>query len=286
MKDSVKSDLLMFLRHICNDKMYYKIRYYIKFKKRLSLKNPDTFNAKINWLKLYDRNPLYSRLVDKYEVRSFVERKIGDEYLNTMYGVYNSTSQINFDKLPDSFVLKGTHGSSWVIVCPDKSQLNIQEAKNTMDVWLKKNFYKLYGEWVYKNVPPRIICEKYLSNQNESALIDYKFYCFNGAPKFIHVDTDRFEKHCRNFYDLNWQRMPFSLCYPQADRDVKRPSKLAKMIELASILSADFKFVRVDFYQVDDKIVFGELTFNPGNGLEIFTPNKYDLIFGQYININ
>jgi len=275
MKDSLKSNLLTLLRYVSTDKMYYQIRYLIKFKRKLKLKNPDTFNAKINWLKLYDRNPLYPQLVDKYEVRSFVEKKIGNEY----------SSEIDFDKLPDSFVLKGTHGSSWVIVCPDKSQLNIQKAKKTMDVWLKKNFYKLYGEWVYKNVPPRVICEKYLVNKNESALIDYKFYCFHGKPKFIHVDIDRFEKHCRNFYDLNWNKMPFSLCYPQAERDVKRPSRLSKMIELASALSAEFKFVRVDFYQVDEKIIFGELTFNPGNGLEIFTPRKYDIEIGKYLTL-
>lgn len=283
MKDSLKSNLLILLRYISSDKMYYQVRYFIKYKRRLNLKNPDTFNAKINWLKLYDRNQLYPKMVDKYEVRAYVEKKIGKKYLNEIYGIYNKTAEINFDHLPNSFVLKGTHGSSWVIVCPDKSKLDTQQARNTMDNWLKKNFYKLYGEWVYKNVPPRIICEKFLANENESALIDYKFYCFHGKPKFIHVDIDRFEKHSRNFYDLSWNRMPFSLCYPQANRDVKKPSQLSKMIELASVLSADFKFVRVDFYQVDEQIVFGELTFNPGNGLEIFTPQKYDLEIGKYL---
>ncbi len=285
MKNSIKYTLLRILRLLSSDKAYYQLRYMIKFKKRLNFKKPDSFNAKINWLKLFDRNPLYTKLVDKYEVREYVRNRIGEEYLNEIYGVYSKVEEINLSKLPKSFVLKGTHGSSWVIVNDGIRNFNFMDAKKTMKGWLNTNFYKMWGEWVYKNVPPRIICEKFLSNKNESSLIDYKFYCFHGKPMFVHVDMDRFESHTRNFYDLNWVRMPFSLCYPQANRDVESPKQLEKMIELASVLSSDFRFVRVDFYQINERIVFGELTFNPGNGLELFTPKKFDLEFGQYIKI-
>ena len=285
MKNKVKHRFLWGLRFFSSDKAYYKVRFLIKFKKRLNLKNPDTFNAKINYLKLYDRDPLYTKLVDKYEVREYVKEKIGEKYLNEIYGVYSNVDEIDFSNLPESFVLKATHGSSWVLVCKDKSDFDQHNAKKTMQSWLNNNFYKLWGEWVYKNVPPRIICEKFLFNTNESSLIDYKFYCFNGKPKFIHVDMDRFDKHTRNFYDLNWLRLPFGVCYPQAERDLDCPKQLNKMIELASILSKDLKMVRVDFYEVGDLIIFGELTFYPGNGLEIFDPQKYDFEIGKLLTI-
>lgn len=286
MKDSIKHIFLRILRLFTTDKAYYQVRYLIKFKRRLDLKRPDTFNSKINWLKLYDRNPKYTRLVDKYEVREYVKDKIGEKYLNEIYGVYSTVEEINFNELPKSYVLKGTHGSSWVLVNDGIKDFDFNRAKRTIQGWLGSNFYKLWGEWVYKNVPPRIICEKFLKNKDESSLIDYKFYCFNGKPRFIHVDMDRFEKHTRNFYDLNWKRMPFGLCYPQANRDIEKPTQLNKMIELASILSKEFKMVRVDFYVINNRIIFGELTFYPGNGLEIFTPKGYDFEIGKYLNLN
>lgn len=285
-RNILKNSFLRFIRAISNDELYYRIRYFIKFKSILDLSNPVTFNAKINYLKLNDRNPFYTKLVDKYEVRKYVENKIGNKYLNEVLGIYKNVKELDFKTLPNSFVLKATHGSSWVIVCDDKMKLNKELAKREMSYWLNNNFYKMWGEWVYKNVEPRVICEQFLENKNEVSLLDYKFYCFHGEPKFIHVDIDRAEKHERNFYDLNWERLPFGLFYPQSKRDVNKPKQLELMIELAKKLSADFVFVRVDFYEVENKVIFGELTFYPGNGLEIFTPRKYDNEIGKFLNLD
>lgn len=284
-KTNLKRKFLSLLRALTDDKLYYKIRYFIKFKHFLNFKNPITFNAKINYLKLYDRNPLYFKLVDKFEVRNYVGDKIGYEYLNKLIGVYEYVEEIDFKILPKSFVLKATHGSSWVIVCENKQLLDEEIVKNKMQSWLNSDFYKMWGEWAYKEVKPRIICERFLRNENEISLLDYKFFCFNGEPKFVQVDLDRAAKHERNFYDLEWIRLPFGLCYPQAERDVDKPKNLNLMINLAKKLSNDFEFVRVDFYEVEEKVVFGELTFYPGNGLEIFTPEKYDIELGSFLNL-
>ena len=275
----------MAIRNFTNDSQYYQIRYLIKYKHFLSFSNPLTFNAKLNYLKIFDRNPLYRNLVDKFEVRDYIKNKIGEEYLNDLIGVYNKVEEIDFNTLPESFVLKATHGSSWVIVCKDKQLLDENLAIKRMQSWLNSDFYKMWGEWVYKNVKPRIICESFLSNENEISLLDYKFHCFNGEPKFIQVDLDRAAEHERNFYDLEWKRLPFGLCYPQAKRDVKKPKQLNLMINLAKKLSADFEFIRVDFYEVDEKVVFGELTLYPDNGLGLFSPKKYDGIFGKYLKL-
>lgn len=284
-KDSLKSSFLKIIRKCFSDKQYYAIRFFIKYKRFLNLKNPKSFNAKLTYLKLYDRNPLYVKLVDKHEVRSFVEKRIGKEYLIDQIGLYNNENEIVFDHLPELFVLKATHGSSWVIVCEDKSKLDIELAKKEIHHWFNNNFYDLWGEWVYKKVPPRVVCEKFLKDEEEKSLLDYKFYCFDGVPKFIHVDLERFQKHQRNFYDLNWNRLPFGLCYPQGKRDVKKPKQLELMKELVSKLSKGFRFVRVDMYEVKNKVYFGELTFYPGNALEKFTPDKYDFVIGEYLNL-
>jgi len=286
MTNNIKRLFLRSIRSLTNDKLYYQLRYFIKFKQILNFSNPLTFNAKLNYLKYFDRNPLNSRLVDKFAVRDYVKAKIGEDYLNELFGVYKSVEEIDFKTLPDSFVLKATHGSSWVIVCDNIKNFNEEIEKKNMQFWLDNNFYDMWGEWIYKNVEPRIVCERFLKNENETSLLDYKFYCFNGVPNFIHVDLDRAKKHERNFYDLNWVRLPFGLCYPESNRDVPKPKQLELMIDLAKQLSTDFKFVRVDLYEVNNKVIFGELTFYPGNGLEIFTPKKYDRIFGDALKLN
>jgi len=282
----IKKTILPILRFLLNDKLYYQIRFFLKFKKILNFSNPQTFNAKINYLKLYDRNELYFKLVDKYEVRQFVKEKIGEKYLNKLYGVYENISDLDFDSLPNSFVIKATHGSAWVLICDDKNKFNFIKAKKKINFWLSNNFYELWGEWVYKSLKPRFICEKFLKNKNEASILDYKFYCFNGEPKFVHVDLDRANRHERNFYDLSWKRMPFGLCYPQSKREAKKPNQLKLMIKLAKKLSSDFMFVRVDFYEIKNQVIFGELTFNPGNGLELFSPEKYDKQIGDLLNLD
>lgn len=284
-KNNLKRIVLIFLRKFTYDKLYYQIRFLLKFKHFMSFSNPITFNEKLNYLKLNDRNPIYSKLVDKFEVREYIKNKIGEQYLNDLIGTYTSVEEIDFNTFPKSFVLKAAHGSSWVIVCEDKVNFDFDSAKREMSYWLANNFYDMWGEWAYKNVKHRVICEHFLKNENEISLLDYKFYCFHGEPKFIHVDLNRADNHERNFYDLDWNRLPFGLCYPEANRDANKPKQLELMIELAKELSSDFKFVRVDFYEVENRVVFGELTFYPGNGLELFSPKKYDKIFGKYLKL-
>ncbi len=285
LKTSIKRAALKCLRKITTDKQYYQIRYFITFKRRLNLRAPDTLMAKIIWQNLYDRAPIYTKLVDKFAVREYVAAKIGGQYLNTLYGVYENVEAIDFENLPASFVLKGTHGADMILICRDKSQFDIANAKQTVNNWLKTNFYELWGEHAYKNVPPRIICEQYLENENESAVVDYKFHCFHGEPKHIQIDRDRFINHTLNFYDYDWNRLPFGLWYPQSDEDLPKPKNLEVMVELARTLSKEFKFVRVDFYNVDGKIYFGEMTFYPCNGFGVFYPEEKDFEFGSWLDL-
>ena len=285
LKQKIKRLLLNVLRELTSDKLYYQIRYYYTFKRPLNLKSPDTLMAKIIWQNLYDRDPVYTQLVDKHAVRTFVKERIGEEFLNTLYGVYDNVDTINFDELPQSFVLKGTHGADMILICKDKDQFNIVKAKKIMKNWLRTNFYKLWGEHAYNHVPPQIICEQYLANENESALIDYKYHCFHGVPKHIQIDRDRFINHTLNFYDLQWKRQPFGLWYPQSPIDLPKPQNLELMTEFARKLSSDFPFVRVDFYNVRGRIYFGEMTFYPCNGLGVLDPQEKDFEFGSWIRV-
>ena len=284
-KIGFKRIILRCLRKCTTDKVYYQMRYLLTFKRRLKLKRPDTLMAKIIWQKLYDRAPIYTTLVDKYAVRTYVERTIGAKYLNKLYGVYNNEKEVNFEDLPLQFVLKGTHGANMILICENKSNLNLDIARQKMKKWLQTNFYDLWGEYAYKNVPPRIICEQYLANFNENALVDYKYHCFHGEPKHIQVDRNRFIDHTLNFYDLEWNRLNFGLWYPQSKENLSKPINLDVMTELARKLSKGFKFVRVDFYNIEGKIFFGEMTFYPCNGFGVFTPPEKDFEFGSWINL-
>ena len=277
--------VLMLLRKLTNDETYIRIRFFIKYKRFLNLKNPDTFFAKINWLKLNQKDSLFTRVVDKYEVRKHIKEKIGSEFLIDLIGVYDSVEAVDFEKLPNAFVLKPTHGSDWVLLCKDKADLDIAVAKKTMQTWLESNYYKMWGEYIYKDVPPRIVCEKMLTNPNGATIVDYKIYCFNGEPKFIHTDKDKYKNHTLDFYDLEWNRLPFGLLFPRSKEGLPKPKTLTKMLELATILSKEFKFVRVDLYEVDNKVYFGELTFYPCNGFGNFYPPSVDYEMGQLINL-
>jgi len=281
----LKHIFFVILRKITSDVLYIKVRYFITYKRFINLRKPNTFFAKINWLKLYDRNPWYTNLADKYKVREYIKERIGSEYLNELYGVYDSTEAIDFRNLPNSFVMKATHGANWILFCSDKSSFDIAMAKKTMNTWLKSNFYEMWGEHVYKNVSPRIICEKLLSNEYEPALIDYKFHCFHGKPTYIQIDRNRFQNHTLDFYDLEWNRLPFGLWFPPSKNNIPKPKPLTKMLALAKVLSKEFKYIRVDFYVVKDKIYFGELTFYPCNGFGVFDPPSMDHEFGRLINL-
>lgn len=270
-----------------SDEVYLKAIFNAKLNKNLDLGNPKSFNEKLQWLKLYDRNPKYSKLVDKYEVREFISNSIGEEYLIPMIGVWDSVDEINFELLPKQFVLKCTHDSGSVVVCTDKEELDVEKVKKKLNIALKRNYYYPSREWTYKNVKPRIIAEQYMVNDSGEELKDYKFMCFNGEVKCSFVCLNRYSGNGLNvnFYDMNWNLMPFERHYPCSKIKVEKPTKFEKMVELATILSQEIPFVRVDFYEINGSIYFGELTFYPGAGYEEFTPEEYDYILGSWIKL-
>lgn len=268
------------------DKLYLKLLFRIKMNRKLDLNNPKTYNEKLQWLKLYDRNPMYTNLVDKYEVRKFVAEKIGSQYLIPIYGVYNSFEEIDFDKLPNQFVLKCTHDSGGIIICKDKNNLNIEEAKKKLNRSLKSNYYWKFREWPYKHVKPRIICEKYMVDESGEELKDYKFFCFNGIPKVLYVASNRGVDTRFDFFDLNFNKLPIiKNKYKNSQQRITKPENFEKMIKLSKVLSEGIPHVRVDFYNINGKIYFGELTFYHFSGLEMFFPEKYDEIFGKWLEL-
>lgn len=270
---------------IIPDKVYLQIIFRARMGKKLNIKEPKTYNEKLQWLKLHDRKPEYTKLVDKYEVRSHIKETIGEEYLIPLFGVYDRFEDIDFDRLPKQFVLKCTHDSGGKIICKDKTKLNIQKTRKVINKYLKRNYYYPGREWPYKEVKPRIICEKYIMDEREEDLKDYKFFCFHGEPHFLFVTSDR-EKDIRfNYYDMDFQLLPFSQQDKQSDREIKKPVCFEKMIELARILSRGITHVRVDFYEIEGHIYFGELTFFNDSGLRKFEPEIYDEILGSWINL-
>lgn len=269
------------------DKYYLKLLFRARVNKRLDLKNPKTYNEKLQWLKLYDRNTMYTNMVDKYNVREYVSNTIGEEYLIPLIDVFDKFEDINFDKLPYQFVLKTTHDSGGVVICKDKNNFNIEEAKQKLNQSLNNNYYFHAREWPYKDVKPRIICEKYMVDESGVELKDYKFMCFNGNVKCLFVCLNRNSPNGLNvdFYDLEWNIMPFERYYRNSGQKIKKPKNFNKMVELAKKLSKEIPFVRVDFYEVEGKVYFGELTFYPGSGLEEFTPYEYDEILGSWLEL-
>lgn len=267
-----------------SDEFYIKNQYELRLGKKLNLQNPQTFNEKLQWLKLYDQNPLYTKLVDKYAVRKYIAGKIGEEHLIPLLAHYHHFDEINFNELPNQFVLKCTHDSGGVVICKDKSTFNLAEARRKINNSLNRNYYYDGREWPYKNVEPKIICEKYIEESGQPPK-DYKFFCFNGQPKIIQVDLDRFKGHKRNMYDSKWNLLDFNLMYETSSAKIEKPLQLNNMIEIVSKLSKEIPFVRVDLYQVENKIFFGELTFYPENGTGRFTPESYDDLLGSWIKL-
>lgn len=269
------------------DENYLKLEYKIIMNEKLNLKDPKTFNEKLQWLKLYDRNPEYTKMVDKYEAKKYVSNLIGEEYIIPTLGIYDNFNEINFDKLPNQFVMKCTHDSGSSIICKDKSKFDFKIAKNIMNKKLKKNYFYMAREWPYKNVKPRIIIEKYMTTDEKEELTDYKLMCFNGEVKcsFVCLDRNSDSGLKVDFYDLEWKKMPFERHYPNSKITLPKPKNYDLMIELAEKLAREISFVRVDFYEIDGRIYFGELTFFPGAGLEEFTPEKYDEILGDMLEL-
>ncbi len=257
------------------DEELIKKYYFDTFGRYPDLENPQTFNEKMQWLKLNYRKPIMSQCADKYKVRDYLIKKGYSEILNEIIGVYDEVDEIDLEKLPDMFVLKATHGSGWILIVKDKTTIDWIAWKLVMKSWLKQNFYYYGREWAYKDIKPRIVCEKFLED-SKGELLDYKFHCFNGEPKFIQVDKDRFISHKRNLYDLNWELLDMKLIYDNSEKNIDKPKQLIEMIKMSRELSKDFPYLRVDFYEVDGKIYFGELTFYSESGVGKFLGTSDD----------
>lgn len=250
------------------------------------LKSPVLFSEKLQWLKLNDHNPLMTQCADKYEVRKYIEARGYADILNDLIGVYESVQEIKIASLPNRFVLKAAHGSGWNIVFKDKAKMNWTLLRLIMKCWLKNNIFWNGREWCYKHITPKIVCEKYLESSSDD-LIDYKFFCFNGVPKFVQANLGRGKKkHAQNFYDLQWSLLPFGKnLIPRPDVNIPRPDNLDRMIAIATDLSMPFSYVRVDFYEVQGRVIFGELTFFPASGMPDFVPSEYDTIVGNMLTL-
>jgi hypothetical protein len=257
------------------------------FDYKLNLKDPTTFNEKLQWLKLNNRQPEFTKMVDKYEAKLYVSSIIGEEYIIPTLGVWNHFDEIDFDSLPTSFVLKCTHDSAGLVFVKDKNKFDRESARNKLEKCLKTNFYYWGREWPYKNVKPRIIAEKYMEDDRTNDLKDYKFFCFNGQVKCFKIDFDRFIKHHANYYDADGNRLLLGEvdCPPDFERAIDVSDNLDLMQDLAEKLSVNTPFLRADFYDVNGQVYFGELTFYPASGFGKFIYDNNDKMLGQWLKL-
>ena len=270
---------------ILPDRQFQKIEYRIKTGKKLDIDNPKLFNEKLQWLKLHDRKPEYTIMVDKYEVRKYVAEKIGEEHLIPLLGVYNSFDEIDFSKLPNQFVLKPNHTSGNVFICKDKSKIDYVSLRKEVHAWMKRRYYWAHREWPYKDVKPRIVCEKYLS-VNDSVPDDYKFMCFNGEPRIVQVHHDRFGTHTQDNYDTSWSKSPIiNTQVPNSALLVDKPRAFEKMMYLARKLAAGTRYSRIDFYEIEGRVFFGEITLYPRAGCGSLEPSEYEILLGEWIHL-
>lgn len=281
----IKLDNLKIIK--LNDALYLKMLYKVRMNKKLNLKNPISFNEKLQWLKLNDHNNMYTKMVDKYEVKKYIVETIGQKYVIPTIGIYNKFDEINFEKLPNEFVIKCTHDSGGVVICSNKEQLNIKDVRNKINKNLKTDFFRLGREWPYKNVKPRIIIEKYMKDNKNNDILDYKLMCFNGKVKCSFVCSERRSSLglAVDFYDLSWNKMPFKRHYRNSNVFHEKPKNYDLMIKLAEKLSKGIPFVRVDFYEINGEVYFGEMTFYPGCGFEEFMPDEWDIKLGDWITL-
>lgn len=269
------------------DKIYIILKYFYRFHKFPNLKNPKTYNEKLQWLKLNDHNDLYHKLADKYEVKEYVRDLIGDKYLIKTLGIYDSFDEIEFSILPNRFVLKCTHDSGGLVICKDKSKLDVDNARKVIEESLKTNYFYHSREWAYKDIKPRIIAEEYIETKSGD-LPDYKFFCFDGEVKALYVATNRHKEGgvCFDFFDDKFNHLPFYNSHPNRKNKIEKPRGFEKMVELASKLSKGFAHVRVDLYDIDGKIYFGEYTFYHMSGFQPFKPEEWDYTFGSWIDLS
>ncbi|MGI5977402.1 MAG: ATP-grasp fold amidoligase family protein [Candidatus Limivicinus sp.] len=269
-----------------SDEAFLKKKFKLIFGYDLDLDNPKTFNEKLQWLKLYNRRPEYTMMVDKYKVRDYIKEKLGEEYLIPLLGVWDDPDEIDFDSLPSQFVLKTNHDSGGICICKDKSQLNVKKVKQKLKKSLSRDYYMSGREWPYKNIPRKIICEKYMEDESGSGLTDYKVLCFNGEPKLIELHRGRFSgHHTQDFYDTDWNLTEYSqIDSPGSGMELRKPEFSDEMIRLSRILAENIPHVRVDWYYVNGQLYFGELTFFDASGFSAFAGNQ-DLELGKMIKL-
>lgn len=270
------------------DKLYLLLQFRRKLGYWMDFNNPVTYNEKLQWLKLYYREAICTNMVDKYEAKNYVANIIGEEYIIPTLGMWDSFDEIDFDKLPDQFVLKTTHDSGGVVICKDKKELDIETAKKKITKSLKRDYYMGTREWPYKNVPHRIIAEQYMVDESGYELKDYKWFCFDGKVKALFIATDRGNPDTDtkfDFFDENFNHLPFTNGHPNANREIPKPRGFEEMKRLAEVLSRDIPHLRVDFYDINGKIYFGELTFFHWSGFVPFTPKEWDVTFGNWIKL-
>ena len=268
------------------DKVFLEAAFRARFGRKLNLNNPETFNEKLQWLKLYNRKPEYTKMVDKYLVRDYVKEKIGEEYLIPLLGVWDDPEKIDFNELPMQFVLKCNHNSGLgMCICKDKNSLDINKVKEELKKGINQNYYLTSREWPYKDVEPKIIAEQYTVDESGYELKDYKFFCFNGKPKAMFIATDRGKDTKFDFFDTEFHHLPFTNGHPNANRPIQKPQNYEEMLRIAGILSEGMPQVRVDLYNVNGKILFGEMKFFHGSGLMPFEPEEWDYKFGSWIEL-
>lgn len=294
-KKIIKNPALLFLtlghRGFLNwmsDKKYLSIAFRIRMGKKLDLDNPKSYSEKLQWLKLYDRKAEYTDMVDKYKVKEYVSNIIGNEYIIPTLGVWDKFEDIDFNSLPDQFVLKCTHDSGGLVICKDKTRLDIADARRKINKCLKYNFFYAQREWPYKDVVPRIIAETYMEDAEDHELRDYKFFCFNGKVKAIFIATNRGtenEETTFDFFDEEFNHLDFRNGHPNAEKLPHKPKQFELMKELAGNLSERIPQVRIDFYEVNGKVYFGEMTFFHWSGMTPFEPEKWDEKFGEWITL-
>lgn len=282
--------LLSKFGYLLSDKLYLQLRYRLVIGKKLHLKHPQTFNEKLQWLKLYDRRPEYTVMVDKVKAKEYVASKIGEDYIIPTFGVWEDPDEIDFDALPDQFVLKCNHSSGGLCICTDKRKLDIPKVKEELRKGLRDNYYLHGREWPYKDVPRRILAEKFMVDDNraDKALLDYKFFCFNGRADNVMVCTERETGHPKFYhFDRDWNLLPYTKDGIEAHVDfyMAKPKEMDNMFQLAELLSAGILHVRVDFYIINHQIYFGELTFYQSSGFDLDFTEEADQKLGQLIHL-
>jgi hypothetical protein len=266
------------------DRFYLGLRYWAEIGKKLNIDEPETYNEKLQWLKLHDRKPEYTSYADKFEVQRYIRETIGEKYLIPLIGVYENVDEIDWEALPDRFVMKCTHGSGTNIICTDKAKLDIGDAKNKLKKWMGKNWYWYGREWPYKGIKPRIICQEFIAESDKTP-DDYKVFCFNGKAKFISLHMERFSDQKIDYYDLNWNKLSMKWGNKPSEHVYEKPLCFNEMLRLSEQLAADLYHIRIDWFLVKDKLYFGEITFYDGSGFYAFEKEEDDKLLGSWISL-